>query len=264
MDRRIGRSIAFGYVGYQSKRGELTNRSIMRNGRVPRRGNATHQRILSRKNGYAYARDAFRNPLRTPARESLRYGRELRMNRRLQVRRTRATNRSLRAIEVRSNLQERRQLRRESRNFRQQNPVIAREMMKVNAEAFGIRAGERVGLALDRAKASMWNPNTAVGASFQGLAIGAGVGAVTAAPLVIAVKVDQHRKFKKNPKAKAKYKATKQKAKARRAANRRHNRRYMRKTSKQLNNGRNQKKPSWARRHIRVRRDAKGRFAGSY
>lgn len=32
----------------------------------------------------------------------------------------------------------------------------------------------------------------------------------------------------------------------------------------QLKNGKQGKKPSWARRHIRVRRDAKGRFAGSY
>lgn len=36
------------------------------------------------------------------------------------------------------------------------------------------------------------------------------------------------------------------------------------KTKSQLNNGKNQKKPSFARRHIRVRRDGKGRFAGSY
>jgi len=36
------------------------------------------------------------------------------------------------------------------------------------------------------------------------------------------------------------------------------------KTKSQLNNGRNQKKPSFARRHIRVRRDSKGQFAGSY
>lgn len=66
-----------------------------------------------------------------------------------------------------------------------------------------------------------------------------------------------------NPRAARIHKQNKAKAKARRQQ-RRMTKRGTVKTKSQLNNGRQGKKPSWARRHIRVRRDAKGRFAGSY